>query len=166
MRKFTIGTAAGLAFTLILVTTGTATAGPKNDRTCIAAVKAAGDWGKGLNPGKANFVSGTEGDDDIGEVPPGTVFCGLGGDDRVTVNNGWFYGGAGVDQVDTNNGMVIGGDNTDLVTTNNGVFEGGNALDAVKVNNGLFDGGPGVDIIEVANNGTCIDVEHGCDLVP
>jgi Ca2+-binding RTX toxin-like protein len=132
------------------------------DKACVSEIRAAGDWGKTLNPGKAEFVSGTEGDDVIDTIAPGVVFCGLGGDDVVAVNNGWFYGGDGIDTVTVNNAMFDGGTQTDVVITNNGVFNGRESRDVVLVNNGWFNGGPGVDLVQDENNGTCVDVEEGC----
>lgn len=135
--------------------------GPQ-DKACVAEIRAAGDWGKQLNPGKASFISGTPGDDVIENIPAGTVFCGLGGNDVVRTNNGWFYGGSGIDTVDVNNGMVDGGDQTDVVLENNGVFNGRNGRDVVHFNNGFFDGGPGTDLVQNENSGTCVNVEWGC----
>lgn len=132
------------------------------DKACAREVRDAGDWGKSLNPGKAEFVSGTEGDDVIDLIAPGVAFCGLGGNDVVIINNGWFYGGEGMDTVTVNNGMFDGGSETDVAMTNNGVFNGRQSRDIVHVNNGWFNGGPGADLVQDQNNGGCVDVEEGC----
>ena len=153
-----------LSIALITLAFTTAATAAKPDRACTAEVRAAGDWGKNLNPGKATFVSGTPGDDMIPYIAPGVVFCGLGGDDVVEVNDGWFYGGDDIDAVAINNGFVNGGQDTDVVLTNNGEFFGGPDVvrDIVHVNLGLFDGGPGNDLVQ-ANFGLCISVESGCE---
>lgn len=147
-----------------LATVGVAAAGAKgpHDKACVAEVRAAGDWGRTLNPGRAAFMSGTSGDDVIDLIPAGTVYCGLGGHDVVRVNNGWFYGGDGIDTVEVNNGIVDGGAATDVALENHGVFRGRAGADAVHVNTGLFDGGPGIDTVQAVNTGTCVDVESGC----
>lgn len=156
-------TALGLTMMATLGTGVAAAKGPQ-DKACVDAVRAAGDWGKNLNPGKATFVAGDPGSETIDEIPAGVVYCGLGGRDVVTVNNGWFYGGDDIDTVHVNNGRVHGGDATDVVMENNGLFEGATGVDVVHVNNGVFDGGAGFDYIDVdgVNNGICIDVERGC----
>ncbi len=161
MRAFL--TAAVLASIALTLASPAAGAGAP-DRECRREVRAAGDWGRELNPGRATFVSGTAGDDVVAHVPAGVVFCGLGGDDRVLENEGWFYGGDGIDTVETNFGMTHGGADTDVVLANHGLFEGGPdaARDVVHVNHGIFDGGPGSDLVQDANFGTCIDVEVGC----
>lgn len=132
------------------------------DKACVAEVRAAGDWGRTLNPGKATFVSGTPGDDVVQHIAEGTVFCGLGGNDVVIENHGWFYGGDDIDTVHFNMGVVDGGAQTDVVVDNRGEFRGRTSRDVVLVNNGLFDGGPGIDAVQNANNGVCVDVEQGC----
>lgn len=132
------------------------------DKACVAEVRAAGDWGRTLNPGKATFVSGTPGDDVIERIEPGVVYCGLGGHDIVLENHGWFYGGDGIDTVVLNLGTVDGGAHTDVVQDNRGEFRGRGSRDVVIVNNGFFDGGPGIDAVQDVNNGSCVDVEQGC----
>jgi hypothetical protein len=159
----TVSVVVGVVLVLLVSIGGTvAGAGGPHDKACVAEIRNAGDWGKTLNPGKATFISGTAGDDKLEIIEAGVVFCGLGGNDTVVVNNGWFYGGGGIDTVWENNGIVDGGENTDVVLMNGGVFRGRNAADFVHVNKGVFDGGPGIDGIEGENSGTCIDVEEGC----
>lgn len=160
--KMMLGAAATGLLVLMTIGGGIAAAGGPHDKGCVNEVRIAGDWGKNVNPGKATFVSGTEGNDMIDTIDAGVVFCGLGGHDHVVVNNGWFYGGDGIDSIEVNNGIVDGGEETDVVFTNNGVFNGKNDRDAVLVNNGVFNGGPGSDVVQNENNGTCIDVEQGC----
>lgn len=153
--------AASLTAVASLVHLGPADAAPP-DKACVAEVRAAGDWGRTLNPGKATFVTGTPGDDVIDLIEPGVVFCGLGGHDVVLENRGWFYGGDGIDTVVVNLGTVDGGAQTDVVWDNRGEFRGRESRDVVLVNHGLFDGGPGIDAVQDENNGSCIDVEEGC----
>ena len=161
MKAKTRWTVIGVGMTTAMLWGGVAQAGPP-DKACVAEVRAAGDWGKTLNPGKARFVAGTSGDDVIDYIAPDMVFCGLGGNDTVLVNEGWFYGGDDVDTVETNRGTIDGGADTDVVIANHGVFKGRSARDVVHVNLGMFDGGPGTDAVQDRNDGTCIDVEEGC----
>ncbi len=158
-----LATSTALALLALTLVASPAGAAPV-DRQCRSEVRAAGDWGKELSPGKATFVVGTSGNDVVAHVPAGVVYCGLGGNDRVVLNEGWFYGGEGIDTVETNMGMAHGGTETDVVLANHGLFEGGPdaTRDVVHVNHGIFDGGPGSDLVQDANFGTCIDVEIGC----
>ena len=138
-----------------------ATAAPV-DKRCVAEVRAAGDWGRTVNPGRYTFIVGTDGHDRIAEVPAGAVFCGLGGNDVIEVNRGRVYGGAGIDTVLHNEGVVDGGLETDIVMVNDGDFYGRGSRDVVDDNRGFFDGGAGVDLVQTSNSGVCVDVEEGC----
>ncbi len=181
--KALVTTLAVACAALVLVGTPAGAGGP--DKACSSVVHEAGDWGKGLNPGRAAFIAGTPGADEVPEIPEGVVYCGLGGNDHIGVNRGWFYGGPGMDQVDENYGFVRGGDNTDTVGLNAGTFHGGPEAvrDIVHTNTGFFDGGPGDDLVDSGNSGffdggpglhdtiegtnvgTCVNVEIGCPQV-
>jgi hypothetical protein len=94
------------------------------------------------------------------------VFCGFGGEDRMSTGIGTlaqgdiFLGGADNDQVDQNYGTFYGQEGVDFVFDNYGTFDGGADNDRVDQNYGTFDGGSGTeDRVTVNYDGCFINVE-------
>jgi hypothetical protein len=100
------------------------------------------------------FTGGTDGPD-RGPIPPGlpggtplnvaarTVYCGFGGNDFITDNEGWTFAGSGDDLFAVNNGTFIGGPGNDITYyhgVNQGVFIGNSGNDSVYGNSGRFNG--------------------------
>ncbi|HEX2275082.1 MAG TPA: hypothetical protein VHG90_14530 [Acidimicrobiales bacterium] len=125
-----------------------------NQGRCVSELARAGLIGRDLNPGKANFVVGTEGDDvfDAMVTDDVDVICGFGGNDRIeTLDAGdVFLGGEGDDLVPFNRGTFIGGEGNDFVAFNFGTFNGGPGDDVVAFNESgaVFNGGPGNDQVD------------------
>lgn len=146
-----------------------ASADESNQGRCVSELARAGLIGRDFNPGKANFIVGTEGDDvfDSMVTDDVDVICGFGGNDRILILDAGdvflggdgddiadnvspgatFFGGEGNDLVASNFGVVNGGPGNDRVSTNqrSGVFNGGDGNDTVTFNLGKFNGDAGDD---------------------
>lgn len=130
---------------------------------CVRVARAYGDLGKALTLADATFTGGTWGDDrsdlsngdhpvQAGEKIP--VWCGFAGDDSLSDNWGWMYGGPGNDCVGENWLVFRGGPGNDCAGPNQAYFQGGPGNDSViNVGGARFDGGPGNDYVEVVNSG-------------
>jgi hypothetical protein len=142
-------------------------ASPRQNARCVAEAARLGLLDKQLNPSNHTFVGGTLGGDGqpFGSTPlnvaANEVWCGFGGDDLVTTNDGIVIGGDGTDSVSVNNGTFYGGPGNDDVFFNaaTGRFYGQGGNDSVFLNRGFFNGGPGFDSIEESSGGTCQAVE-------
>ena len=94
-------------------------------QACIRVAQAAGDIGAPLTLANAVFTGGTPGND-IGNtggspVEPGEpipVFCGFAGDDLVSDNWGYYYGGPGNDITSENWLVFRGGPGNDSAGPN------------------------------------------------
>lgn len=157
----------GLRVSLVVAVLGLAVSGPasatapqgRSDRdwaarACTVVARLAGDLGGELTLKNATFSGGTMRDDlvSVGNapVPPGEripVWCGFAGDDVISDNWGWVYGGAGDDGMGENWLVFKGGPGNDNAGPNHGYFAGGWGDDSVTANYGTFDGGPGNDAI-------------------
>jgi hypothetical protein len=134
-----------LSLALTLGAADTALAQDNARARCIREAARAGLLGRDLNPGHANFVLGTDADDNFsGRATAGRdVFCGFGGDDEIDpLNEGdVFLGGDGDDHVGTQFG---------------GTFNGGAGDDSVGfLQAGTFNGGPGTDFCGAQTGGIC-----------
>ncbi|WP_460794162.1 hypothetical protein [Nocardioides pacificus] len=142
---------------------------------CIGVVRANGDLGDELSLQNATFTGGTLGDDQSGEsngagpVQPGEripVWCGFTGDDGLSDNWGWMYGGPGNDCVGENWLVFKGGTGQDCAGPNEAYFAGGPGDDHAGPNSsGRFDGGQGNDYVEVVNGGV-FNGGPGNDYIP
>jgi hypothetical protein len=150
-----------LALALMLGTAGPALAQDDARGRCIREAARAGLIGRDLNPGRANFVVGTDGPDDFtGRATTGRdVFCGFDGNDSIReLDEGdVLLGGAGIDVVDSLfGGTLNGGDGDDRANIlQGGTFNGGSGDDSVTVQSrGTFNGGDGVDRAHILQGGT------------
>lgn len=125
-----------------------ASAAPSGKAGCISELAQAGLIGPEVNPGRANIVAGTEGDDvfDSMLTEGVDVICGFEGNDSIFI----------LDAGD----VFLGGDGHDVVSNNHGTFIGGEGNDQTGGNFGIFDGGPGDDMV---NNNYLGGVFHGSD---
>ena len=175
-RSFCCVTAASAL--VVGLTATAASAAPESGRgRCISELARAGLIGRDVDPRRANFVVGTEGDDVFDSmVTDGVdIICGFGGNDFIEILDAGdvFLGGDGNDHVVSNRGTFIGGEGNDEVnfieasgvfnggagddavsfTDPGTVFNGGDGNDRVAINDGTFNGGPGDDSVDV-NEGT------------
>jgi hypothetical protein len=104
---------AALGLALTLGVAGPALAEDDARDRCIAEAARAGLIGADLNPSNANFVPGTDADDNFsGRATTGRdVFCGFGGNDIISILDAGdvFLGGAGDDGVDNVKGGTFNG---------------------------------------------------------
>lgn len=120
---------------------------------CRHVAWAAGDLRPGSPLWGATFSGGTRGADmwsmsgPVEAGSPPVVWCGFAGDDVVSDNWGWVYGGPGNDSMSENWLVFRGGPGNDSVSPNEGYFAGGPGNDTVIANHGTFDGGPGNDAV-------------------
>ncbi len=174
LRRCMLMAGAGM---LVLGATATPTlAAPQPNRgQCNSELARAGLIGRDTNPGHANVIVGTEGDDTFTEaqLTEGVdLICGFGGADRVEATLGSgdvFLGGEGNDSVNTMDGGTFeGGEGIDSVDfMNGGTFNGGAGNDAVAfLRGGTFNGGEGDDeVIFLENEGTTFNGGPGNDSV-
>lgn len=135
--------------------------GKANKGRCVSELARAGLVSGEINPGKANFIVGSEGSDDFSwdRLTPGVdVICGFGGDDGVEILGGGdiFLGGAGNDTVyEQYSGMFNGGGGNDhLGFMYGGEFNGDAGDDRVDVvYGGTFNGGAGKDRVDALAGG-------------
>ena len=168
----------GAALVLGLAASPAAAAEKPSRERCISELAKAG---RDVNLGEANFILGTEGNDEFGtgRFDRVDVFCGFGGNDiagvfpgdiregdiflggkgndtvRYLLEGATFFGGAGEDDVAENSGTFHGGGGNDSVFVNvpTGTFKGGGGNDRVLLNYGTFNGGPGHDFVRDENSG-------------
>lgn len=169
---------AGMAILVVAATTTSAGAQSNALRgRCISELAEAGVIGRGSNPGQANIVVGTEGDDDFGTsaTDPGQLtdgvdlVCGFGGDDTIECcdqgladsfsDGDVFLGGAGNDAVVflRQGSTFFGGagdDRADWIFEDS-TFHGGDGADfSAFLEGGTFNGGDGPDELVFLNEGT------------
>ena len=115
-------------------------------------------------PANANYILGTDGDDDFtSQMTEGNdVVCGFGGSDQIgsaaeLEGDDIFLGGAGTDVVTgLGGGTFNGGDGNDVVEgMGGGTFNGGDGNDFVEfLLAGTVNGGAGDDVVFAMNDGT------------
>ncbi|MDQ3677681.1 MAG: hypothetical protein M3401_12910 [Actinomycetota bacterium] len=144
--------AAALAVVWLASAATAASADGKAKGRCVSELARAKLISDEVNPGKANFIVGTQEDDAFSpeQFTPGVdVVCGFDGNDRVEgLSEGdVFLGGAGDD--------VVTGDDRTTVRLEGGTFVGGAGDDRVdSLQRGTFDGGAGSDFVMFMRGGT------------
>jgi Ca2+-binding RTX toxin-like protein len=169
LRRCILIAGAGILVLGATATPASAQAKPNKGR-CISELAKAGLIGRDTNPGQANIIVGTEGDDTfvVGQFTEGVdLVCGFGGNDRVydadpsVVLMGpgdVFLGGDGNDSVFlqlSEGAIFVGGAGNDSVGQNRGgTVIGGDGNDTVLFNDqGTFDGGAGNDEVHFLTEG-------------
>lgn len=154
LRRYIAMAGAGMLVLGATATPALANSQP-NKGQCIAELARAGLIGPGSNPGHANIIVGTDGDDTFDPAlftdGPDLV-CGFGGNDTLTSLGlgDVFLGGQGDERVDSlDGGTFYGGDGNDSLNfLNDGTFFGGDGQDSIGfLRMGTFNGDAGNDSV-------------------
>ena len=144
-----LAVAAGM---VVGVTASPAAAAPSDRARCIQEVAQARLMGPGTNPGRANYVVGTEGDDTFTLTEGVDVVCGFGGNDLIQASE---VDGVVVNALEAGDVFLGGAGDDTVFVVRGGVFNGGPGDDAVYVvPGGVFNGGPGDDVVVLLDAGT------------